>query len=100
MIQNLKSYKIIQGIRNQEGVNEKIFAEIIEKISALILAAPEIAELDLNPLLGNSKRNFAVDARIRNLVQQKNNLKLGSFTTWLLNDVVHTHCNGFNIQWN
>ena len=65
MIQNLKSYKIIQGIRNQEGVNEKIFAEIIEKISALILAAPEIAELDLNPLLGNSKEIFAVDARIR-----------------------------------
>lgn len=65
MIQNLKSYKIIQGIRNQEGVNENIFAEIIVKISDLILAAPEIAELDLNPLLGNSHEIFAVDARIR-----------------------------------
>ena len=64
MIQNLKSYKIIQGIRNQEGVNEKLFAEIIVKISDLIMAAPEIAELDLNPLFGNSKEIFAVDARI------------------------------------
>ncbi|MBK5208070.1 MAG: acetate--CoA ligase family protein [Flavobacteriaceae bacterium] len=64
MIQNLKSYKIIQGIRNQEGVNESLFAEIIVKVSNLLLAAPEIAELDLNPLLGNSKEIFAVDARI------------------------------------
>ena len=65
MIQSLKSYKIIQGIRNQEGVNENMLAEIIVKISDLILAAPEIAELDLNPLLGNSTEIFAVDTRIR-----------------------------------
>jgi acyl-CoA synthetase (NDP forming) len=65
MIQNLKSYKIIKGTRNQEGVNENMFAEIIVKISDLILAVPEIAELDLNPLLGNSQEIFAVDARIR-----------------------------------
>ncbi|MBE0422575.1 MAG: acetate--CoA ligase family protein [Lutibacter sp.] len=64
MIQNLKSHKIIQGIRNQEGVNEKLFAEIIVKISDLLMAAPEIAELDLNPLFGNAKEIFAVDARI------------------------------------
>ncbi|HSQ45539.1 MAG TPA: acetate--CoA ligase family protein, partial [Lutibacter sp.] len=61
---NLKSYKIIQGIRNQEGVNEKLFAEIIVKISDLLMAAPEIAELDLNPLFGNAKEIFAVVARI------------------------------------
>jgi len=65
MIQNLNSYKIIQGIRNQEGVNEIEFAEIITKISNLVTIAPEIIELDLNPLLGNSKEIFAVDARIR-----------------------------------
>lgn len=64
MIQNLKSYKIIQGFRNQEGVNESLFAEIIVKVSDLLMAAPEIAELDLNPLLGNSREIFAVDARI------------------------------------
>ncbi|PHS54630.1 MAG: CoA ligase [Lutibacter sp.] len=65
MIQNLKSYKIIQGIRNQEGINENLFAEIITKISNLVTIAPEIVELDLNPLLGNSKEILAVDARIR-----------------------------------
>jgi len=65
MIQQLKSYKIIKGIRNKEGVNEHLFAEIITKISNLVTLAPEIIELDLNPLLGNSKEIIAVDARIR-----------------------------------
>ncbi|NOR27135.1 MAG: CoA-binding protein [Lutibacter sp.] len=65
MIQNLKSYKILQGARNQEGINESLFAEIISKVANLVEIAPEISELDLNPLLGNSKEVIAVDARIR-----------------------------------
>lgn len=65
MIKSLKSYKIFQGIRNQESINEDIFAEIISRVSKLVEIAPEIAELDLNPLLGNSQEIMAVDARIR-----------------------------------
>ena len=65
MIRNLKSYKIIQGVRGQEGVNEAAFAEAIVRLSALCEAAPEIAEMDINPLLGNAKGVVAVDARIR-----------------------------------
>ena len=65
MIHNLKSYKIIEGIRNQKGVDDSKFSEIIKKISNLVTIAPEIVELDLNPLLGNEKEILAVDARIR-----------------------------------
>jgi acetyltransferase len=65
MIRNLKSYKIIQGVRGQEGVNEAAFADAIVRLSALCEAAPEIAEMDINPLLGNAKGVVAVDARIR-----------------------------------
>lgn len=65
MIKKLKSYKIIEGVRGQEGVNIDIFANQILRISALVQAAPEIFEMDLNPLLGNSKYVKAVDARIR-----------------------------------
>jgi acetyltransferase len=64
-IKNLKSYKIIQGIRGQEPVNENEFAELVSKVSVLVQIAPEIFEMDLNPLLGNSKYVKAVDARIR-----------------------------------
>lgn len=65
MIKELKSYKLIQGVRGQEGVNQEKFADIICRVSALIEAAPEIKEMDLNPLLGNAKELRAVDARIR-----------------------------------
>lgn len=65
MIQSLKSYKIIQGTRGQEGVNEEIFTDIIVRLSALVTVAPEIFEMDINPLLGRKDRVFAVDARIR-----------------------------------
>lgn len=65
MIKNLRSYKIIQGVRGQEGVNEDMFAEIISRVGALVNAAPEISEMDLNPLLGRADKVVAVDARIR-----------------------------------
>jgi len=64
MIRSLKSYKIIQGVRGQEGVDENKFADIIIKLSALVTVAPEIIELDLNPLLGKKDSVVAVDARI------------------------------------
>jgi len=65
MIRNLKSYGIIKGTRGQEGVNEDQFAEAVMRVSALIDAAPEIAEMDLNPLLGNPKEVVSLDARVR-----------------------------------
>jgi acetyltransferase len=65
MIRNLKSYGIIKGTRGQEGVNEDQFAEAVMRVSALVDTAPEIAEMDLNPLLGNPKQVVAVDARVR-----------------------------------
>ncbi len=65
MIKSLKSYKLIEGTRGQEGINQEKFADIIIRLSALLEAAPEIKELDLNPLLGTSEDVIAVDARIR-----------------------------------
>jgi acetyltransferase len=64
MIRKLKSYRIIRGVRGQKGVSEDLFGDIIVRLSALLLAAPEITELDLNPLLGGPDRVVAVDARI------------------------------------
>jgi acetate---CoA ligase (ADP-forming) len=65
MIRSLKSYKIIQGVRGQTGIDENRFAEIVQRLSALVMHAPEITELDLNPLLGQADQVVAVDARIR-----------------------------------
>ena len=65
MIRNLKGYPIIKGIRGKPPVNEILFAEILVKLSALAEMAPEIKEMDINPLLGTEKQIIAVDARVR-----------------------------------
>jgi len=65
MIRHLKGHGILEGARGQEGVDENAFADVIVRLGALVQAAPEIAELDLNPLLGNARAVTAVDARIR-----------------------------------
>ena len=64
-LKNLKGYKILEGVRGQEGVNLDLYADQVVRVSALVMAAPEIAEMDLNPLLGNPRYVTAVDARIR-----------------------------------
>ncbi|SDX39384.1 acetate--CoA ligase family protein [Aequorivita viscosa] len=65
MVQSLRGYKLIQGARGQKGANEAIFVEIIQRLSALVEAAPEIIEMDINPLIGTQYAITAVDARIR-----------------------------------
>jgi acetyltransferase len=64
MIQRLRSYPIIKGARGKEGVNEQLLVNYILQLSALIEVAPEIEELDINPLMGNSNSLVAVDGRV------------------------------------
>jgi len=65
MIRNLKSYKIIQGTRGKEGINEDRLAEILVRLSSLLRFVTEIKEMDLNPLIGNPASLTVVDSRIR-----------------------------------
>ncbi len=65
MIKQLKGYKLIEGIRGQKGVNEAIFIDVIRKLSQLVQVAPEIIEMDMNPLFGNENSIKTVDTRIR-----------------------------------
>jgi acetyltransferase len=65
MIRHLKGYKLLQGVRGRTGADEDVFAEIVTRVAALVVAAPEIKEMDLNPLMAHQKKIIAVDARIR-----------------------------------
>jgi acetyltransferase len=65
MIRSLKGYDIIKGARGKRGVDEEKYAEIIFRLSSLIETAPEIYEMDLNPLMGTADSIIIVDARIR-----------------------------------
>ena len=64
MIRHLKSYPLIKGVRGKQGVNENLVVETISKVCALLDAAPEIQEIDINPLMGNLSSLVAVDARV------------------------------------
>ncbi len=65
MITDLKAYPILKGVRGQSGINIELFAEVIVKLSNLLNVVPQIAELDLNPLMATNNDLTAVDVRIR-----------------------------------
>jgi acetyltransferase len=65
MVRGLKGYELIKGARGKKGVNESLFCDIIQRLSALTMVAPEIVEMDINPLLGNETEVIAVDTRIK-----------------------------------
>jgi len=65
LLRELKGYEVLKGIRGQTGVNEEFFVDIIWRLSGLINAAPEITEMDLNPLIASGDQIVTVDARIR-----------------------------------
>ncbi|MGD9020448.1 MAG: acetate--CoA ligase family protein [Lysobacterales bacterium] len=65
MVRDLKAYPVIRGIRGRPGLDETLLNTVIQRASALAAAAPEIAEMDINPLVGSGSALEAVDARIR-----------------------------------
>lgn len=65
MVHSLRGYPLIKGYRNKKGLNEEKFIDIIMRIGALVHIAPEIMELDLNPLKAYEEDVIVVDARIR-----------------------------------
>jgi len=64
-LEQLKMYPLLEGVRGQKGINIDAFVEIIQKVSDLVITYPEIAEMDLNPVLATETELFVVDNRIR-----------------------------------
>jgi acyl-CoA synthetase (NDP forming) len=65
MITSLRGYKLMEGARGEDGIDESQFAEIIQRVSALVEVAPEIIEMDINPLIGTKEKITVVDVRIK-----------------------------------
>ncbi len=65
MVNQLKIKPILQGIRGESSCNLEAFYQTIENISNLLMVAPQIVELDINPLMISEQDIIAVDARIR-----------------------------------
>jgi len=64
MINQLKLKQLLTGFRNEKPVNLKLLKQLLVKASKIPLKYSNIEELDINPLIINSKDAKVADARI------------------------------------
>ncbi len=64
MISQIRGSKILQGFRGQPPADTKSIAECIERLSQMSIELPDVAELDVNPLVAFANGCKALDARI------------------------------------
>jgi len=66
MLKNLQAYPILQGARGKMKADIDAFADVICRVSNLLAAVPDIAEIDLNPVIVHEqgKGVSIVDSRI------------------------------------
>ena len=64
LMQETKAYSLLKGYRNRPAADMERLEEMIIRLSELLIDFPEIAELDMNPILIKDGNPVAVDARI------------------------------------
>ena len=66
MLLNTKTYRLLQGVRGQEGVDIDSIAEGLQRLSQLVTEFPQIKEMDINPYVVGpvGTTPIAVDARM------------------------------------
>jgi len=67
MVESLRGYPILKGIRGERPIHLETLYEQIERLSALAVACPEIRDMDINPVLFFPEREdcMVVDARMK-----------------------------------
>ncbi len=64
MIDGIAAAEILSGVRGAQGVDREALAAIIETVAQLAADFPEIAEIDLNPVLARPDGAVALDVRV------------------------------------
>ena len=57
--------RLVAGFRGRPPVDEAAIHDLLHRLSALAVDVPELAELDLNPVLAGPSGYVAVDRRVR-----------------------------------
>jgi acyl-CoA synthetase (NDP forming)/GNAT superfamily N-acetyltransferase len=65
LIAGLRSAVLLDGFRGAPVVDRAAVRDVLVRIAALVDDIPEIAELDVNPLIATADGLVAVDARVR-----------------------------------
>jgi acyl-CoA synthetase (NDP forming) len=64
MLPELKSWKLLLGMRGKSQLDIDAFAELISSLSILVTECPEIKEVDFNPVLVTEKGITILDAKV------------------------------------
>jgi acetyltransferase len=64
MMERTRIYKALKGVRGRKPVDLQALEELMVRFSQLVVDHPWVKELDINPLLANSERLLALDARV------------------------------------
>lgn len=64
MLRDIKGYPLLAGYRGQPAVDEQALVDCILAVAHLAKNHPEIAEIDLNPVIAYAEGALVVDARI------------------------------------
>ncbi|MHB8694496.1 MAG: acetate--CoA ligase family protein [Solirubrobacteraceae bacterium] len=65
MIRPLRMFPVLNGYRGAASCDVDAVQDALLRLSAMVEAHPEIAELDANPLIAGPQGAVIVDARIR-----------------------------------
>ena len=65
MIDELKGARLLRGYRGAPAADEAALRDVLLRVSELVTAAPEIQELDLNPVIVGASGACVADARVR-----------------------------------
>lgn len=65
MIRSIKGFTLLEGYRGHPAADVGALAEMLLRVSQLVDAVPEIAELDLNPVFARVDGAWVSDARVR-----------------------------------
>ncbi len=65
LVSSGKAGRLVAGFRGAPPADAASLADVLHRLSRLADDLPELAELDLNPVIGLSDRAVVVDARIR-----------------------------------
>jgi len=64
MMQSIRGARLLDGFRGAPPVDRSAIAQIIRRVGQLAVDHPEIAELDINPVLARVDDAIALDARV------------------------------------
>lgn len=64
MVQEIHSFPLLKGVRGERPADLAAITDAILRVSQLVVDFPEIAELDINPLMVHERGAVAVDMRM------------------------------------